>query len=101
MRISRCSAEARMTGVIVTLIAVSVVLCSSGCGSPDMVAPDPAGSCAGIAQLSLPDTQITKAEFVPANSTPSTTYPNLPDLPENCLIQGTVNTPYGQKSQTL
>jgi hypothetical protein len=66
-----------------------------------MVAPDPAGSCAGIAQLSLPDTQITKAEFVPANSTPSTTYPNLPDLPENCLIQGTVNTPYGQKSQTL
>jgi feruloyl esterase len=60
-----------------------------------MVAPDPAGSCAGIAQLSLPDTQITKAEFVPANSTPSTTYPNLPDLPENCLIQGTVNTRIG------
>ena len=84
-----------MTGVIVTLIAVSVVLCSSGCGSPDMVAPDPAVSCAGIAQLSLPDTQITKAEFVPANSTPSTTYPNLPDLPENCLIQGTVNTRIG------
>ena len=95
MRISRCSAEARMTGVIVTLIAVSVVLCSSGCGSPDMVAPDPAVSCAGIAQLSLPDTQITKAEFVPANSTPSTTYPNLPDMPENCLIQGTVDTRIG------
>src|ERR1019366_6024164 len=95
MRISRCSAEARMTGVIVTLIAVSVVLCSSGCGGPDTVGTDPAVSCASIARLSLGNTQITQAEFVPANSTPSTNYPNLPDLPENCLIQGTVNTRSG------
>ena len=84
-----------MTGVIVTLMAIWMVICSSGCGGPDTVRTDPAVSCASVARLSLPNTQITKAEFVPANSTPSTTYPNLPDMPENCLIQGTVDTRIG------
>ena len=95
MQINRCSTETTMTGVIVTLMAISMVICSSGCGGPNTVGTDPAVSCASIARLSLPNTQITKAELVPANSTPSTTYPNVPDMPENCLIQGTVNTRIG------
>jgi hypothetical protein len=32
-----------------------------------LVPPDPAISCAGIAQLSFPNTRIAKAELVPAN----------------------------------
>ncbi|MGA9647564.1 MAG: tannase/feruloyl esterase family alpha/beta hydrolase, partial [Candidatus Korobacteraceae bacterium] len=90
-----CSTETTARFAFFTFMAIAIVICSSGCGGSSAVPPDPALSCAGIAQLSLPNTQITKAEFVPANSTPSTTYPNLPDMPENCLIQGTVNTRIG------
>ena len=95
MQINRCSTETTARFAFFTFMAIAIAICSSGCGGSSAVPPDPALSCAGIAQLSLPNTQITKAEFVPANSTPSTTYPNLPDMPENCLIQGTVDTRIG------
>ena len=95
MLINRRSTETTTTGVLFTLMAISIVVCTSGCGGSSAVPPDPALSCASIAQLSFPDTQITKAELVPANSTPSTTYPDLPDLPDNCLVQGTVGSRLG------
>jgi feruloyl esterase len=94
MQIHRGSAEGRTNGLIATLMAIAMVLGSSGCGS-SAPPPDPALSCAGISQLVLSDTTITKAEFIPANSTPSTLYPNLPDMPGNCLVQGTVNPRIG------
>ena len=40
-----------------------------------VVPTEPAMDCANIAQLVLPNTQITTAELVSANSTPSTLYP--------------------------
>ena len=71
MQVNRRSTETTTTGVLFTLMAISIVVCTSGCGSssaPNMlVPPDPAISCAGIAQLSFPNTRIAKAELVPAN----------------------------------
>jgi len=57
----------------------------------------PAMDCANIAQLVLPNTQITIAELVSANSTP---YPSpyqasWGEMPEHCLVQGIVNPRIG------
>jgi feruloyl esterase len=60
-----------------------------------IVPTEPAMDCANIYQLDLPNTQITKAELVSANSTLSTLYPGAGYLPEHCLVQGIVNPRIG------
>ena len=60
-----------------------------------IVPTEPAMDCANIYQLDLPNTQITKAELVSANSTLSTLYPGAGFLPEHCLVQGIVNPRLG------
>jgi uncharacterized repeat protein (TIGR01451 family) len=60
-----------------------------------IVPTEPAMDCANIAQLVLPNTQITTAELVSANSTLSTLYPGAGFLPEHCLVQGIVNPRLG------
>jgi len=62
-----------------------------------VVPAEPAMACATIAQLVLPNTQITAAELVSANSTP---YPSpyqasWGEMPEHCLVQGVVNSRIG------
>jgi len=60
-----------------------------------IVPTEPAMDCANIYQLDLPNTQITTAELVSANSTLSTLYPGAGYLPEHCLVQGIVNPRLG------
>jgi len=60
-----------------------------------VVPTGPAMDCANIAQLVLPNAQITTAELVSGNSTPSTLYPGAGLLPEHCLVQGIVNPRLG------
>jgi uncharacterized repeat protein (TIGR01451 family) len=60
-----------------------------------VVPTEPAMGCANIAQLVLPNTQITTAELVSGNSTPSTLYPGAGLLPEHCLVRGIVNPRLG------
>jgi feruloyl esterase len=61
-----------------------------------IVPTEPAMDCANIYQLDLPNTQITKAELVSANSTPyPSPYSGWGDLPEHCLVQGIVNPRIG------
>ena len=60
-----------------------------------IVPTEPAMDCANIYQLDLPNTQITKAELVSANSTLSALYPGAGFLPEHCLVQGIVNPRLG------
>ena len=60
-----------------------------------VVPTGPAMDCANIAQLVLPNTQITTAELVSGNSTPSTLYPGAGLLPEHCLVRGIVNPRLG------
>ncbi|MGB7591971.1 MAG: tannase/feruloyl esterase family alpha/beta hydrolase, partial [Terriglobia bacterium] len=60
-----------------------------------IVPTEPAMDCANIYQLDFPNTQITTAELVSANSTLSTLYPGAGYLPEHCLVQGIVNPRLG------
>ena len=61
-----------------------------------VVPTGPAMDCANIAQLVLPNTQITRAELVSANSTPyPSPYQSWGNLPEHCLVQGIVNPRMG------
>ena len=60
-----------------------------------IVPSGPAMACANVLQLVIPNTQITKAELVSANSTNSTTYPTWGFMPEHCLVQGIVNPRLG------
>jgi hypothetical protein len=61
-----------------------------------VVPTEPAMDCANIAQLALPNTQITTAELVSANSTPyPSPYQSWGDMPEHCLVQGIVNPRIG------
>jgi feruloyl esterase len=57
-----------------------------------VVPSQPAIACVNIQQLDIPNTQITEAVLVPANSTPYSTYG---DLPEHCLVQGIVGARTG------
>src|SRR5271157_3849558 len=61
-----------------------------------IVPTEPAMDCANVYQLDLPNTQITKAELVSANSTPyPSPYSGWGDLPEHCWVQGIVNPRIG------
>ena len=63
-----------------------------------VVPSQPAIACANIQQLDFPDTQITEAVLVPANSTP---YSSYGDLPEHCLVQGIVGVRTGAPAPVM
>ncbi|MDR3675842.1 MAG: tannase/feruloyl esterase family alpha/beta hydrolase [Acidobacteriota bacterium] len=95
-----------ITGTPLTLTATAnyMVTASNAIGSTSailtitaakVVPTEPATDCANITQLVLPNTQITTAELVSANSTPSTLYPGAGLLPEHCLVRGIVNPRIG------
>jgi len=61
-----------------------------------IVPTEPAMDCANVDQLDLPNTQITKAELVSANSTPyPSPYQGWGNMPEHCWVQGIVNPRIG------
>ena len=63
-----------------------------------VVPSQPAIACAKLQQLDFPDTQITEAVLVPANSTP---YSSYGDLPEHCLVQGIVGLRTGAPAPVM
>src|ERR1022692_2500072 len=63
MQMNRCSTETTARFVFFAFMAIAIVICSSGCGGSSAVPPDPAVSWASSSRLSLPHTQITKAEL--------------------------------------
>jgi len=63
-----------------------------------IVPAQPVMACAGIQQLDFPDTQITEAVLVPANST---TYSSYGYLPEHCLVQGIVGARTGAPAPVM